>query len=240
MSSRTRGASVRFDCLNETSLARARSTITKEPGTIAWIDGFEPGSRFWDIGANIGTFSLYAAIMRECQVTAFEPTAANFSAINRNIVANRIDTRVRALSVAIDAECKVSDMRMRDADEASALHTYGTSIDYTGVEFKPSHLQGALGVSIDALTTIFGLPAPNYVKIDVDGLERAVVTGGKSTFANPQCRSVLVELDLNDTGEVREITSIMKACGLTRDDGVAGNVGRDHGKVMVYNMIFRR
>lgn len=229
-----------FDCLNKAALARAKSTLTKEPGTISWIDGFERLSRFWDIGANIGTFSIYAAVIRCCEVTAFEPAAANFAALNRNIIANKLDKKVRAIAVAIDADCKVADLHMRDNEEASALHTFGTSTDYQGETFNPSHLQGALGVSIDALVSVFGLPVPNYVKIDVDGLERAVVAGGRKTFADAQCKSVLVELDLNDLSEVSQITEVMNGCGMHRDDRVPGNTGRDHGKVMVYNMIFRR
>ncbi|WP_165637469.1 FkbM family methyltransferase [Bradyrhizobium shewense] len=229
-----------FDCLNKAALARAKSTLTKEPGTIAWIDGFERKSHFWDIGANIGTFSIYAAVIRDCVVTSFEPAAANFTALNRNIIANKLDKKMRALAVAVDAQCKVADLHMRDNEEASALHAFGTSTDYQGETFMPSHLQGALGVSIDALVSVFGMPTPNYVKIDVDGLERAVVAGGRQTFADPQCKSVLVELDLNDLSEVSQITDVMKACGMYRDDNVPGNTGRDHGKVMVYNMIFRR
>jgi hypothetical protein len=33
---------------------RALTLLTKQPGTIEWIDGFRPDGVFWDIGANVG------------------------------------------------------------------------------------------------------------------------------------------------------------------------------------------
>uniref|UniRef100_Q07L68 Methyltransferase FkbM family n=1 Tax=Rhodopseudomonas palustris (strain BisA53) TaxID=316055 RepID=Q07L68_RHOP5 len=234
------GRRMQFECPNDLTYLRAEGTIRKEPGTIAWIDGFEEGSRFWDIGANIGSFTIYAAVMRGCKVTAFEPSAENYLVLNRNIVVNHMDRKVRALAAAVDERSSIAEMHMRESLPGAALHTFGTDIDYTGNSFKAAYFQGAIGLSIDDACEVFGLPVPHYIKIDVDGLERAVVAGGVKTFAQSDCRSVLVELDLNDASEVAHISGILEGCGLTRDDSVAGNVGRDHGKVLVYNMIFRR
>ena len=171
---------------------------------------------------------------------AFEPAASNFAALSRNIVLNGLDRQVRALPVAIDARCKVSDMHMVDDNEGSALHVFGSDIDYTGKRFTASHLQGAIGLSIDALVSTFGLAIPNHIKIDVDGLERDVVMGGAATFASPACQSVLVELDLNDAHEVKAISDILSNCGMSRDETIKGNTPRPHPNALVYNMIFRR
>src|SRR5262249_32214195 len=50
---------------------RAASILVKEPDMIRWIDGFEPDTVFWDIGANVGVFTLYAALARGVRVLAF-------------------------------------------------------------------------------------------------------------------------------------------------------------------------
>lgn len=42
-------------------LGRAKNYSIKEPDTLDWLDGFEPGTCYFDIGANIGQFSLYPA-----------------------------------------------------------------------------------------------------------------------------------------------------------------------------------
>ena len=67
-----------FAVLGRTSAFRARGLLTKQRGTIAWIDSFQPGSVFWDIGANIGSYALYAALRRDVKVVAFEPAAVNY------------------------------------------------------------------------------------------------------------------------------------------------------------------
>ena len=46
---------------NRLSYYRADSFSTKEPETLSWIDSFDAKSTFWDIGANIGIYSCYAA-----------------------------------------------------------------------------------------------------------------------------------------------------------------------------------
>ena len=40
---------------------RAKTVLTKESETIQWIDNFNKNETMWDIGSNIGVFSLYAA-----------------------------------------------------------------------------------------------------------------------------------------------------------------------------------
>src|SRR5437588_843342 len=54
---------------------RASTVMTKEPDMIHWIDGFSNDAVLWDIGANVGVFSLYAGFRRRCTVLAFEPSA---------------------------------------------------------------------------------------------------------------------------------------------------------------------
>ena len=46
---------------NRLSYYRSDSFSTKEPETLSWIDSFDAKSTFWDIGANIGIYSWYAA-----------------------------------------------------------------------------------------------------------------------------------------------------------------------------------
>ena len=40
---------------------RVKTILDKEPETISWINEFKDRSIFWDIGANVGLYSIYAA-----------------------------------------------------------------------------------------------------------------------------------------------------------------------------------
>ena len=62
----------KFKIYSENSLEdyRASSFFEKEPETVAWIDDFSEGSIYYDVGANIGIYSLYASIHKKCKTYA--------------------------------------------------------------------------------------------------------------------------------------------------------------------------
>jgi len=92
----TKHGDIYFYCAGRVCLYRADAFHTKEPETLEWIDTFEPGDTLWDIGANVGVYSLYAAL-RPIQVLSFEPSAFNYFMLMKNIHMNGVDQRISAL-----------------------------------------------------------------------------------------------------------------------------------------------
>src|SRR5688572_2023380 len=74
---------------------RVQTLYTKEPDTIAWINRMKPGDVLFDVGANMGQYSLLAA-QRGVRVHAFEPEAQNFALLVRNIIVNNLTDPVTA------------------------------------------------------------------------------------------------------------------------------------------------
>src|SRR5206468_150350 len=72
---------------------RADTYATKEPETIEWVRRrLGKGDVLFDVGANIGLYSLFAAKLEpSCRVVAFEPESNNFSSLCRNVLLNRLD-----------------------------------------------------------------------------------------------------------------------------------------------------
>ena len=85
----------------ETSGFRAKGLLTKQKATIAWIDSFRPDSVFWDIGANIGSYTLYAALRPDMRVVAFEPAAVNYFILAANCELNGFGERVDCLPIGV-------------------------------------------------------------------------------------------------------------------------------------------
>lgn len=175
----------------------AKRLLILEPATIAWIDSFESGSSFWDIGANCGLYSLYAAVSGANPVYAFEPAAANLFLINKNIEINGLSERVKALGVAFSDTASVCDFIMTSTEFATAScgleHNRNPMIDLLDAR---AYRQAVPCHTIDDFRTIFRLPVPRYMKIDVDGSEDEILAGAARTLADPALKSIQVEVDV--------------------------------------------
>ena len=69
-----------------------------EPETFEWIRRYlKTEEVLWDIGANIGVFSLYAALNKENNVLSIEPSAESYATLNANIRLNGLDKYIKAL-----------------------------------------------------------------------------------------------------------------------------------------------
>jgi len=183
----------------------------KEPDTVAWIETMHrPGEIFFDIGANIGAYTLISSA-RGSKVYAFEPGFANFHQLCRNIVLNRLDAV--PLQVALAGAVKVDFFNYTSLESGGALHVLGQAIDFKGDTFEPVFRQPVLALSMDALIETFRLPVPNHVKIDVDSIEFDILQGGSKTLENPSLRTLLVEIN-EDSNEPEAIKSFLADRGL--------------------------
>ena len=90
---------------------RAKTLLTKEPETINWLNHMPEGSVLWDIGANIGTYSIYAA-KNNIRVIAVEPSFMNIEILNRNVISNRVQDLVTIVTCAVGSNTGVLDFYM--------------------------------------------------------------------------------------------------------------------------------
>ena len=49
-----------YNIKNLTTLGRAQTLFTKEPITITWLRSFEKNKIFFDVGANVGMYSIFS------------------------------------------------------------------------------------------------------------------------------------------------------------------------------------
>src|SRR5919106_5118479 len=79
------------------------SSCSKEPWTVRWIeDHLRPGEVMYDVGANVGAYTLLAAVaVPGARVVSFEPSPANFAALCANVELNEVAERVIAVPLAL-------------------------------------------------------------------------------------------------------------------------------------------
>jgi FkbM family methyltransferase len=188
---------------------------SREPETLAWIEAFETPCRFWDVGANIGAFSLYAGLRPGVEVSAFEPAAASYGALCRNIAANDLGARVRAYCVALSDRTQLGSLNLSGTNAGSVFNAFASTEDCFGNEIEVVFRQGMVGFSVDDFRRLFRLPAPNYLKIDVDSTEEQILAGASETLRDPDLRSVLIELEASDTARNHRLIGALEAAGLS-------------------------
>ncbi|MDC0576299.1 FkbM family methyltransferase, partial [Nitrosomonadaceae bacterium] len=169
----------------------------KEPWTVKWIEEYiKPGDVLYDIGANIGPYSLVAAKHTGCQakIFSFEPAYANYAALCRNIILNKCQDCITPLPVALGAEREIIYFNYTNIDPGSALHVLGEQIDSKGGGFEAVYRQSMLVYGVDAIIELFQLPVPNHIKIDVDGTEMEVLRGAEKTLSHRALVSMMLEV----------------------------------------------
>jgi FkbM family methyltransferase len=182
---------------SEAELARLRPCL-KEPETVAWIeDCVRPGDVLFDVGANIGAYSLVAdrATGSQCRIYAFEPSFSTYAQLCRNIALNGCAGRIVPLLVALSDTNGLLPFNYSSLDPGSAMHALGESVDSLGRPFQAAFVQPVPGYRMDDLITHLSLPSPTHIKLDVDGVELKVLRGAAGVLAHPRLRSVMVEVE---------------------------------------------
>lgn len=193
---------VRYVASNRLAAKRVHSLMTKEPTTIPWLETFTQDDVFFDIGANVGMYSIFASAVTGCRTYGFEPEALNYGELNKNIFINRLHSRVTAYNIAISNEVRVGELFLgafgysyshHDFNESTWAedHFFGDKSTKIGERLH----QGCVSLPIDDLVMKHGLPQPNHIKIDVDGLEDRVFAGMRQVLRAPELKSVLIEID---------------------------------------------
>lgn len=161
-----------------------------------------PGSVFYDVGANLGFFALLAARMTgpEGRVYAFEPAPANAAAIRRNAAHNDF-ANIEVVERAAGASTGRARLQVVDDQSWSKLEEYGA---HPGTQ---EILEVDL-VALDDLVAGGEAPAPDVVKIDVEGAEIAVLEGMEAILAGHRPAIIC---ELHDTH--REFAEHMRARG---------------------------
>ena len=205
---------LRFLVPNSLNLYRARSIATKEPDTISWIESFNSDDVLWDIGANVGTFSVYAAKRHpKGQVVAFEPSVLNLELLARNLHINGVSDGVVIVPLPLTDNERIADFNMSYLERGGAHSSFGVDFGQNGRPLNTSFSYRIVGVSIDHLIEMAPLPVPNHIKIDVDGIEHLILAGARQVLRHPALRSILIEIDEEFESQTSSCRTILSEAG---------------------------
>jgi FkbM family methyltransferase len=193
------GIQMKYSTPNETTYGRVASQLVKETTTIEWLNKMNQNEVLFDIGANIGIYTIFPAMVRGVNVYSFEPQSENFSILNQNIYLNNLCKQVKSFPLSISDYQGIGLLNVEDLSPGKSGNQLGLDND------NSSFIQGTYSVTLDSLLDL-GLPIPDYIKIDVDGIESKVINGGRNMLKH--IKSLLVEVDADDDSHKEMIRNI--------------------------------
>lgn len=163
----------------------------EQPVQAILAEHLQNGSVFYDIGANVGFFTVIGAklVGPDGRVHAFEPVPENVACIRHNIAINNF-RNVQVWQNAVSDISGPGELQLAHYSGGSALATVA----------PPPDLKGLISVdlvTVDELVQQQEVKPPTVVKIDVEGAEIQVLRGMRQTIK--RYRPVLLyEIDDND------------------------------------------
>lgn len=232
--------SMRFSVPNALCDWRARTFSEKEPETLEWIDAMPTGSILWDVGANIGLYSVYAAKKRECRVWAFEPSVFNLELLARNIFLNELVSQVCIAPFALSNQVASSQLSMTTTEWGGAMSTFGQDYGWDGETLNKVFEFQTIGLSLDDVSDALRIPRPDFIKMDVDGIEHLILSGGKDLLSD--VKGILVEVNDGFREQAEACEKLLADAGLTLKGKLNSEMigGSSPGFMHCYNQIWER
>ena len=195
---------------------RADTFSSKEPETLEWIENSEGDGNgiLFDIGANVGLYSIYYAASNKGKAYAFEPSVFNLAQLVKNIYENNLQDKIKIVTNPLTNENQFSDFTLSSIEEGGELSAFGVDYGHDGKIIKKLLAYKTLGLSLDFLLhNRIITDYPNLIKIDVDGIEHLILAGAVNTLKHPSCKTVLVEIDESFAEQAKSATKILLDCG---------------------------
>ena len=221
---------------NRLSHFRVNTFYTKEPETIKWIDKFKKKTTFWDIGANIGLYSCYAAKKNLCKVYAFEPSIFNLEWLGRNIFLNNLVEKIVVIPIPLTEIISQNTLNFSSTEWSGALTTFGQSYGHDGKDLKKVFEFSTVSMSMNDLKNLLKISQPDYIKIDVDGIEHLILKGGEKVLLNT--KELLIEVNEKFEQQKNKCVKYLKESGFTLKEKKRSDLFKDTDFSLTYNQIW--
>jgi FkbM family methyltransferase len=187
---------------NDVEYARSQRVLSAE--SHEWIYGFNEGDIFYDVGANIGMFSLFTAKhwQGNVKVLAFEPSFSTYASLVRNVAINGLENIISCFQIALGESTHLGNFNYSSLEAGAALHSLDTKLNFRREVFTPVFQHPVLSYALNDIIREFDLPLPTHMKIDVDGTELEILRGAEQILNGHPMRSVMIEIvDIRENDE---------------------------------------
>ncbi|GGG97054.1 FkbM family methyltransferase [Pedobacter zeae] len=140
------------------------------------------GDVFFDIGANVGSYTLLASGICRAKTISFEPIPETFSILRQNIALNGLELLVQTENKGVGSK----------SESIRFSHTEDTTNHAIASDEK---IESSVLVPIVSLDECFADKGPILIKIDVEGFESEVLNGADLLLSDQSLKAVIIELN---------------------------------------------
>ena len=225
---------------NDVCKFRADTFSTKEPETLEWIEEF--GGReevLFDVGANVGIYSIYHCLLNGGNAVAFEPSFFNLRVLMKNVNVNKCEKLITIISNPLSDNDGIAEFKNGNTQEGGALSAFGVNYGIDGKSLGKAASVNVMGFKLDTLKNLELLKVnPNLIKIDVDGIEHLILNGAAEVLLSGECKSILVEINDDFKEQANRVSENLNELGFSLREKRHGEMF-DHGKyATTYNQIW--
>ena len=144
---------------------------------------------FFDVGTNVGTFSVIAAGVSNAKTLSFEPVPKTYSFLIKNIKLNLLCDKITALNIGLS--------------DKSGTETFTSNLDANNHIVKGSTNKNTVSIEVKTLND-FKKYTPTLIKIDVEGYEEFILKGGNLVLSQDTLKAIIIEV--NNEGDKYKIS----------------------------------
>ena len=143
----------------------------------------KPADTFYDVGANVGSYTILAAGVCRASVLSFEPVPKTYNFLKGNISVNNVEELVTTFMAAVgSAKGSISFTKSFDTVNHVVVPNTNDEVDLINVPV----------ISLDEIKTD-NIPA--LIKIDVEGYETEVIKGMEELLQTRALKAIIIELN---------------------------------------------
>jgi len=179
------------------TLRRLNSIFSKSPITMNWLNNLEKETILYDLGSNVGLYSIYHCILNNGYSYSFEAHYLNLFNQIQNINENNLQDKIKIIPNFFSSETKLDIVKFKK-------NTNFGSSDLRGEEAKTQNEYSykTLFLKLDDLIEKNLIEIPDYIKIDVDGHEKEILKGMEKIFQNQKIKSVIIEVEKKNREDI--------------------------------------
>jgi FkbM family methyltransferase len=136
---------------------------------------------FFDVGANVGSYTILASGVCGCRTLSFEPVPATFEILKKNIDLNHLQQNIKAIPAGVGYERELLHFTANQDTTNHVIPGTETMTDTISV----------LIVSLDEYYS----ESPLLIKIDVEGFETEVLRGATNLLQQNSLKAIIIELN---------------------------------------------